>query len=347
MNNLQNSSNSAPSVVNHKMPMAKSNKSLNPVFVVIAIVVILGLIIGIILLTQTKSTNSDKTSSPNSTAIAEAKSLKISVLEPGKLVLPGGYADPSIIKTATGYDMYVNRQSGGPGGILIYTSTDGVTWTKKTDIVIQGVATGRAIALPTGGVRIYYPSTQPIKPTDPASNLFSSFSSDGASFIQDPGIVVLPRSDKYYIQGPTVFQLPDNTWRMYFHENSLAAGNQADGEIWGASSVDGITWTRDAKVTLQSDSVEAKLRQPWKQLLHPFVLKNPKGGYIMFYNSHSEMFAATSEDGLTWKKIGDIGIHGADLDGYFQDDGTIRVFYGDYDPKQGGGLVYMGVLKVE
>jgi hypothetical protein len=277
-----------------------------------------------------------------------AKSLKISVKEEGKLILPNGHADPTIAKTGAGFRMYVNRQSGGPGGILAYTSKDGVAWEKETDIIIPMASTSRAVVLPHG-IRIYYPGPQPIRDTDPQADMFSSSSTDGVTFTRDPGTVLKPRSGAYYVEGPTVFQLPDGTWRMYFNENTVAAKMQRDGEIWGASSTDGLTWTRDETVTMQAGEVESKMgvsQAPWKQLLHPFVLKNPEGGYIMFYNSHSEMYAATSNDGLAWERIGKIGIHGADMDGYFQDDGTIRVFYGDFSPET-GGLVYSAVLNVE
>lgn len=300
------------------------------------------------------STNQSKSSGAASRTASDSNSdqtglpTKISVAEEGKLILPNGHADPTVLSTETGYRMYVNRQSGGPGGYLTYTSPDGITWTKEKDIIISGVATGRAIALPTG-VRFYYPGMQPIKPADPPADMFSSFSTDGVSFAKDPGVILKARDSAHYVEGPTVFQLPDKTWRMYFNENSIAAGNKRDGEIWGATSTDGLTWTRDEKVTLQDDDREAtqqNMASAWPQVLHPFVLKNPKDGYTMFYNTHSELYAATSTDGIKWNKIGKIGIHGADIDGYFQDDGTIRVYYGDHTA-QTGGLVYMAVLKVE
>lgn len=298
---------------------------------------------------QPKSTTNSKDSNQASNKSSESIGIsKITVAEEGKLVIPNGHADPTIAKTADGYRMYVNRQSGGPGGILVYSSKDGVTWTKEKDIVIPGASTSRAVLFP-GGVRIYYPGPQPIKSTDPQADMFSSFSSDGLTFSKEPGTIIKPRSSAYYVEGPTVFQLADKSWRMYFNENTVAAAMQRDGEIWGASSKDGLSWTRDGKVTLTAGEEESKqgnMQAPWKQVLHPFVLKSPKGGYIMFYNSHSEMYAATSSDGLSWKKIGKIGIRGADLDGYFQTDGTIRVFYGDFTPET-GGLVYGAVLKVE
>jgi hypothetical protein len=296
-----------------------------------------------------EKTNAPKTAN-STTAEPEPKNevSKISVIQKGELVLPKGHADPTVVATAAGYRMYVNRQSGGPSGILIYTSPDGITWTKEKDIILPGTSTSRPLVLPTG-VRLYYPESQPLTDGAPPAKMLSSFSSDGVNFTKDPGVRVSPRSNASYLEGPTVFQLPDKTWRMYFNENTVAAKMQRDGEIWGASSSDGLTWTRDDKVTMQADNVESgtsNMKAPWKQLLHPFVLANPKGGYIMFYNSHSEMYAATSVDGLAWKKIGSIGIHGADMDGYFQADGSIRAYYGDFNPKD-GGLVYMAVLKIQ
>ena len=332
------------------MKTVKSNQSgfaHNAAILVIVVIVAVGFV-GLKVWNGRESTkDSGKTTSSSSSKASEATGItKISVKEEGKLILPNGYADPSVVATKTGYRMYVNRQSGGPGGYLIYTSSDGITWAKEKDIIISGVATGRAVVLPTG-IRFYYPGMQPIRPTDPPADMFSSFSSDGVSFTKDPGTLLKPRSSAYYVEGPTVFQLPDKTWRMYFNENTIASGNNRDGEIWGASSTDGLTWSRDEKATLQADAEEEKQgKAPWKQVLHPFVLSNPKGGYIMFYNSHSELYAATSTDGRTWKKIGRIGIHGADIDGYFQADGTIRVYYGGFSPET-GGVVYMAVLKVQ
>ena len=263
------------------------------------------------------------------------------------MVLPNGHADPTVLKTDTGYRMYVNRQSGGPTGILTYLSTDGVAWTKEQDIIIPGAPTSRAIIM-NSGVRLYYPGAQPINAGETQDGMKSAFSSDGKTFTTESGVAIAPR-DGYYVEGPTVFQLPGGDWRMYFNENSIAAGNNRDGEIWGATSINGTTWVRDAEATLIADDVESMAggqRAPWKQVLHPFVVKNPNGGYIMFYNSHSEIFAATSEDGKTWDKLGEIGIHGADIDGYFVDDHTMRVYYGDFS-EQTGGVVYSALLSVK
>lgn len=298
---------------------------------------------------QDKKTSTESSATTVSESQGTSKlTSKISVVEEGKLVLPNGYADPTVVSTDSGYRMYVNRQSGGPSGYLTFTSSDGVTWQKETDMVIPGVSTGRAVKM-DGGIRVYYPGPQPIKPADPPADMFSSFTTDGINFTKDSGVRLQPRSAEYYVEGPTVFELPDKTWRMYFNENSIAAGNNRDGEIWGATSKDGLAFTRDEKPTLQAGQEEAmqgNMPAPWKQVLHPFVIKNPKGGYLMFYNSHSEIYAAVSENGMDWKKIGKVGVHGADMDGYFQQDGTLRIYYGDFSP-QTGGVVYSAVLKVD
>ncbi|HSI21354.1 MAG TPA: hypothetical protein VLA04_06750 [Verrucomicrobiae bacterium] len=328
-------------------PPVSTPKSRLPLIIALGVVLLLLVLASVWAYTRpdTQTTSNTTPAQATATPTATPAAIKITATEKGKLILSGGYADPTVVPIASGYRMYVNRQSGGPGGYLTYTSRDGITWTKEKDIIISGVATGRAIVLPTG-IRFYYPGVQPIKATDPQADMYSSFSTDGTAFTKDAGKVLSPRTSGHYVEGPTVFQLPDKTWRMYFNENTVAAGNQRDGAIWGASSADGLTWTRDEALTMEADATENVNKSPWKQVLHPFVLANPKGGYIMLYNSHSELYAATSTDGLTWKKIGYVGIHGADIDGYFQEDGTIRVYYGDFDEKT-GGLVYMGILKVE
>ncbi len=320
------------------------------------IILLLGILIvaGVIFMAwKTVSNKSDKietatsSTSPESSEEKNKKSTEISVIDSGNKILTDGLADPSVIKTDTGFRMYINRQSGGQGGYLTYTSTDGDTWEKELDVIFPGVATGRAVPIETG-VRFYYPGAQPIRPSDPPAAIQSSTSTDGKVFTKDSGNRVEPR-DSYYLEGPTAFQLADKSWRMYFDENSIASGNQRDGQIWGAGSTDGLAWTRDTSATIVYDQIEKDAlgsQGAWSQVLHPFVLANPKGGYIMLYNAHSEVFAATSDDGKSWDKLGKIGLHGADVDGYFESDDTIHLFYGDFS-EQTGGLIYDAHLQIK
>ncbi len=338
------------------MLMAKNTtqepQGIGHIILLLGILIVAGVIFMAWKTVSNRFKNKDTMTEPSTIALFDqSKKTKemteISVIDSGNKILTDGLADPSVIKTDTGFRMYVNRQSGGQGGYLTYTSTDGDTWEKELDVIFPGVATGRAVPIETG-VRFYYPGAQPIRPSDPPAAIQSSSSTDGKVFTKDSGNRVEPR-DSYFLEGPTVFQLADKSWRMYFNENSIASGNQRDGEIWGASSTDGLTWTRDESATIVYDQTEKDAlgsQGAWSQVLHPFVLANPKGGYIMLYNAHSEVFAATSDDGKSWDKLGKIGLHGADVDGYFESDDTIHLFYGDFS-EQTGGLIYDAHLQIK
>lgn len=260
-----------------------------------------------------------------------------------KLFFSGGYADPSVIKLKDGtYVMYVNTFGKSGSGNLIYTSTDGINW-KKTTKKAPGSATARGF-ITENGVKLYYPTMTPINPQDPPSQMLSATSADGLTFKEDSGIRMKPLKN-YAIEGPSVIKLPDGTWRMYFDEFlEESKQERKDGKIFGASSKDGLDWTRDEKPAIESDQTVERIPANWPQALRPFVLKRPGGGYVMLYNSHSKFFVAYSDDGYLWTKMGGLGIKGADIDGFYQDDGKIRVYFGDFSEAT-SGVVYTGILE--
>lgn len=260
-----------------------------------------------------------------------------------KLLFTGGYADPSVIKLGSSYLLYVNKFGGGGGSAnLIYTSKDGLDW-KETGKKVPGGPTKRAY-IDGEKVRLYYPTNDPINPSDPPSEILSAISTDGLNFTSEEGVRMKPTSG-YTIEGPSIIKLEDGTYRMYFSEYKTASKQERkDAKIIGASSKDGINFTKDAKSTIESDMNVEKSPANWPQVLRPFVLKRPTGGYIMFYNSHSKIFAAYSLDGYSWKKLGGIGIKGADVDAHYMSDGNIRVYFGDFS-EQTSGVVYTGILK--
>ena len=132
---------------------------------------------------------------------------------------------------------------------------------------------------------------------------------------------------------------------MYYSEFKAESVQERKGaRIMAATSSDGLSWTKDAKPTIESDETIEKSPADWPQVLRPFVLKRPAGGYVMFYNSHSKIFLAYSDDGYTWNKLGGLGIKGADVDGYYLADGTIRIYHGDFSEAT-SGVVYTGILK--
>lgn len=261
-----------------------------------------------------------------------------------QLLFTGGYADPSVIRLNSGeYLMYLNRFGPNGSGYFVLTSEDALMWKEKSGIIFPGIATGRAF-ITDSGVRFYYPGPTPINPSDPPSNLFSSFSDNGFSFVNDTGVRIEPRSG-YAIEGPTVIKLAGEKYRMYFDEYEIAFGVQRRGAIWGASSNDGLAWIRDSAPTISAEA-DVEGLSPWPQVLHPFVIKRPTGGYLMLYNSHSRIFAAFSQDGFRWQKLGYTGIIGADTDGIYLPDGSFRIYFGDFSPET-SGVVYTAILKIE
>lgn len=241
-----------------------------------------------------------------------------------KRLFTNGYADPSVIKMPDGsYLMYINKFSQQESGYLVLSSKDGMKWKEKTGIIIPGIATGRAFLIDKG-VRFYYPTVTPKNPSDPPSNVVSSFAADGVNFRKDSGVRVQPRQG-YYISGPTVIRLKDGTYRMFFDESKLSSGKIQEAEIYGASSNDGLNWKRDKKpAIIAEDDIETG---NIKQILHPFVIEW-RGGYLMFYNSHTRVFAAYSKDGLKWQKLGNTGLMGADVNAITLPNGNLRVYFG-------------------
>lgn len=259
-----------------------------------------------------------------------------------KLLFSGGYADPSVIKMGSSYLMYVNKFGNSGSANLIYTSKDGLDWI-ETGKKVPGGPTKRAY-IDGEKIRLYYPTNDPINPSDPPSEILSATSTDGLNFTKDDGVRMKPTSG-YTIEGPTIIKLPDGTYRMYFSEYKTASKQERkDAKIVGATSKDGINFTRDAKSTIESEMSVEKSPASWPQVLRPFVLKRPSGGYIMFYNSHSKIFAAYSDDGYSFKKLGGIGVKGADVDAYYMNDGNLRIYFGDFS-EQTSGVVYTGILK--
>lgn len=128
---------------------------------------------------------------------------------------------------------------------------------------------------------------------------------------------------------------------MYFEEVESADPNKRAGGIWGASSTDGLTWTRDSEITIEDTENKAGDPSKWPQALHPYVITKPDGTYLLFYNTHSEIYFAESKDGKTWTKLGKIDVHGADADGVYLPDGTFRLYYGDFSETESGQVYYV------
>ena len=220
------------------------------------------------------------------------------------LVLTGGYADPSVVSFGSRYAMYVSRTEGTENGTLVYSSPDLLTWSED-------------------------PSTSE------KISLYSAWSNDTVHFVDDPGLRAT--SDEGQIGGPTVLQLAEDQWRAWYH---ISSGSASDGEvpsaeIWSAASENGLDWELEEEPILIGDK-DIEGVEPTAQVLHPFVMKGPDSeglpdaGYWMFYNAHSELFAAWSADGEAWEKLGGIGLDGADFAAIPITPDSWRIWYGRF-----------------
>ena len=184
-----------------------------------------------------------------------------------------------------------------------YISIDGVHFTEEAGYRLTGIGihAGDVVAMPTGGFRMYF--------TDQAngalnSPIRSAFSADGMTFTVEPGARVAPSGTGYEVDGvgngrPVV--LPNGSMRMYYH-------GHANGKdyLLSATSTDGLAWTREAGVRLQSATLcppEEGVRNVNPILdahgaLHLFVTATLcTGNYV---NARAGIWDASSTDGLTF-----------------------------------------------
>jgi hypothetical protein len=120
---------------------------------------------------------------------------------------------------------------------------------------------------------------------------------------------------------PDVVVLPDDTIRLYFFDFSVNAQppspNQSrTGRMYSATSEDGITFTLDEGVRLESTPPATD----------PDVIQ--QGDVWWMFVSHpqeGDMIVAQSEDGLTFSEVGMV-THGSIADTVLLEDGTLRQY---------------------
>ena len=117
------------------------------------------------------------------------------------------------------------------------------------------------VALPDGGYRLFYTAVGPGKPfADCQGYILSAVSEDGLDFAVEPGIRVAPNPAIPFMDlrvlAPTVTQLTDGRWRMYFEGRSSADKPKV---IGSAVSQDMLEWQVEEGVRL---SVPGGIRAP-------------------------------------------------------------------------------------
>lgn len=175
---------------------------------------------------------------------------------------------------------------GGPGGVAVSRSGDGLSFTAESASVPRGAIDPAIVRLPDGRWRMYYvvanaPLNLPIDQQQ--REVRSAVSSDGLAWAEEPGV---------RLQGlhgvPDVVALPGGRWRMYY------AGRSSDGRgpsIWSAVSSDGLVFAKEGE------------RTPGNYY-DPAVAQLGPSGWLLLAASQRpsgvQMYVGRSADGLDW-----------------------------------------------
>ena len=186
--------------------------------------------------------------------------------------------------------------------------TKTTTWTKESGVRVNigGIydsmtaVSPETIKLDNGTYRMYYTGSDSSN-----SRILSAISTDGITWTKESGVRIDPEtaSDVVY---PSVIELPNNTYRMYFVENPDGGNNVY---IRSATSSDGLNWNKENGKRINYggtyDSIGAST---------PEVLELANGSYRMYYcgvdaSWKYRIISAWSSDGIFWVKESGIRIN--------------------------------------
>ncbi|MBI4885966.1 MAG: hypothetical protein HY824_02635 [Acidobacteria bacterium] len=203
----------------------------------------------------------------------------------------------------------------------------------------DGSGMPRIVASPSGGWRLYFSSGGGIK---------SAASADGLTFTIENGFRVTQEAAGFTgttvsaTTGPTVIRLASGRYRMYFSDLPRPGDPPGGHRIKSALSSDQLTWTVEPGVRIGpgapvlADSAE-----------HPFALANADGSVTLYYGkftggsggaSPEGLYHSTSADGLGFEQETYDVFFGNDPDALRLADGTLVLYYGQFDPQVGGTI---------
>ena len=287
------------------------------------------------------------------------------VLGPSDIGVPArdntGTSDVSAIELPDGrIRIYFHRITNGPDSVVLASaiSSDGVHFSIEPGIrepadraPMEGFASPFVFQVPDGRYRLFYNGCQGVN-GGPRCGIFSEISSDGLTFVRDPGLR-LPRFSPF-IQGEEVrctaiVKLSDGRYRMYCSQqvtpdiapNILGSGVSA---IFSAVSSDLLNWTSEPGVRIGpgAPSLTGDAR-------HPTVVASSGGSVTLVFYSYPasgpglprEMIA-TSKDGLTFDSETDTGIKGTEPSFVGLGNGSGLLYYGNgADPPTDGSTIHV------
>jgi hypothetical protein len=218
------------------------------------------------------------------------------------------------------------------------TTKTTTTWTKTGTAVTGSFADADTVRLADNSYRMYYSVQPEVKNNN--FEVYSSTSTDGKSWVQDPGI------RKTMATFPEVIGLGDGTFRMYF---------QNAGVIKSAVSSDGLVFTdepgtridRTNTLGLTLDNVAAPTIAGVANsftMVYRGTINTPYVGEKVPNSNTQLLLSATSIDGLTWDNVGHLAVDSRNSTLYGLADGPELLYFDDDDNIELSFWSYQGVF---
>lgn len=172
-------------------------------------------------------------------------------------------------------------------------------WTKDSGVRLIG-GSPFVLALQDGTYRMYYT-------TIGGGGILSAISSDGLNWTEESGVRIAegaPGGGEEIVADPTVIQLDDGSYRMYYSGKTGPGGpGTSINRIYSATSFDGLNWQKEG---LRVESVGTP-DNGWASV--PDIVRTFDGRYRLYYvgnaNRYSDyMVSAISDDGLNFTREG-------------------------------------------
>ena len=250
-------------------------------------------------------------------------------------------ADMSAVRLADGrVRLYLFAQGLGIVS-AVSVATDGLAFTPESGTRMpDGSGMPRVLATPGGGWRMFFTSGNGIK---------SATSTDGLTFTAEPGFRVTAEAAGFSdttvaaTSGATVVTLPDGRYRMYFSDLPRPGDPPGHHPVRSAVSTDMLTWRVEDGVRIGPGAPVLT-----ESAEHPFALANPDGSVTLYYGKFSGpgsgsaqpegAYQSTSIDGLTFEQESLDVFFGNDPDALRLIDGTLVLYYGQFDAQVGGTI---------
>lgn len=202
----------------------------------------------------------------------------------------------------------------------------------------DGSGMPRVLAIPGGGGRMFFTSGNGIK---------SATSTDGLAFTAEPGFRVTAEAAGFSdttvaaTSGATVVTLEDGRYRMYFSDLPRPGDPPGRHRVKSAVSTDMLTWRVEEGIRVGPGAPVLT-----ESAEHPFALRNPDGSVTLYYGKFSGpgsgsaqpegTYQSRSADGLSFEQEALNVYFGNDPDALRLMDGTLVLYYGQFDAQVGG-----------